>query len=177
MRRPRLLPPLLLATAVAAISLPGCRRTIYDIVTSERIVRVPRSSGTEFTVETGRIALPAQLGTDKVVDSATLEMTATNRNRENRVVVDLSAAVAERPGTFGPIARFEIPPGGSREIEVVQSDPGDVLVRATQTDAINIRFDSTSPRPGIGELEFRFTIRVLAHKATPGTGAGTLLFY
>ena len=42
---------------------------------------------------------------------------------------------------------------------------------------MNIRFDSRSPEPGIGELEFRFTIYVLAHKETPGTGAGTLLFY
>jgi hypothetical protein len=64
-----------------------------------------------------------------------------------------------------------------RRLRVVQTGAADGLVRATQSEAINVRFDARSPAPVIGEIEFRFTIRVVAHKQTPGTGAGTLLFY
>lgn len=159
------------------LAASGCMRTVYDIVTEERLVRVPRSSQDEFQVDTGRIELPTKLGTDKVVESVTLDLEGTNLNQENPVTVDISAASSQEPNTFRPIATFEIGVDTSRTIQVVQTDPGDALVLATQSDFVNIRFESNSPRPGIGEIEFRFTIRVLAHKNTPGTGAGTLLFY
>lgn len=163
-----------MATALA----PGCREVVYDILTDERLVRVPESSRDEFTIDTGRIELPSRLGTDKTIDSATLELTATNFNLENAVTVDISAASSLNPNVFGPIASgIELQPGETRMITVVQTGPEDALVTASQSESVNIRFESNSPAPGIGEIEFRFTIRVLAHKETPGTGAGTLLFY
>lgn len=156
----------------------GCREVVYDILTNERIVRVPVSRKSEVTIDTGRIELPSRLGTDKTVDSATLNLTATNLNLENPVVVDISAASSLNPNVFGEITTgFRLDPGETRSIEVVQIGPQDPLVTATQSESVNIRFESTSPQPGIGEIEFRFTIRVLAHKETPGTGAGTLIFY
>jgi hypothetical protein len=176
MRARRLRLPLLCA-ALVALAIPACRKTIFDIVTHERIVSVPRSSRSTFTIDTGRIQLPASLGTDKTVDSSTLDLTAQNFNEANAVTVDLSIADAEQPGLFRPVVTFDLAPGETREIRVVHTQPEEALVRATQTESINIRFVSTSAAPGIGEIEFRFTVRVLAHKATPGTGAGSLLFY
>jgi hypothetical protein len=167
----------LAAVAAAALGV-GCREVVYDILTNERLVRVPRSSRNEITIETGRIELPSKLGTDKTIDSATLNLTGTNLNLENSVDVDISASSSNNPNVFGEIATgFHLEPGETRSITVVQTEPEDPLVTASQSDAVNIRFDSTSPEPGIGEIEFRFTIRVLAHKETPGTGAGTLIFY
>lgn len=168
--RPLVALPLLLA-AVA------CMEVVYDIVTDERLVRVPATDQTEFRVETGRIELPTKIGTDKTIDSVTLILSATNLNTENPVTVDISAASSLQPNAFRPVAQFQIGADATREIRVVQSQPDDALVLAVQSDFINIRFDSVSPEPGIGEIEFRFTIRLLAHKRTPGTGAGTLLFY
>lgn len=162
---------------LATLAVSGCLKTIYDITTDERIVRVPVSSKETFTIDTGRIELPTKLGTDKVIESVTLDLEGINLNQENPVTVDISAASSLEPNTFRPIATFDIGVDASRTIQVVQTDPGDALVLATQSDFVNIRFESRSPRPGIGEIEFRFTIRVLAHKNTPGTGAGTLLFY
>lgn len=160
------------------VGLTGCRRTIFDLVTNERVVRVPENPRrSEFTVDTGRIDLPTKLGTDKTVDSATLLLTAANLNVDNPVQVSISAANSFEPNNFGEIATFSLEAAETREIRVVQTDPRDALVLATQSDFINIRFDSTSPAPGIGEIEFRFTVRVLAHKDTPGTGAGSLLFF
>jgi hypothetical protein len=158
------------------LAAPACRRTVFDIVTSERVVRAPRSVRTTFTLDT-RIELPSTLGVDKTVDSSTLDLTTTNFNTTNPVTVALSIADADNPGLFRPVVTYELASGETRQIRVVQTQPDDALVRATQTDALIIRFDSTSPAPGIGEIEFRFTVRVLAHKETPGTGAGTLLFY
>jgi hypothetical protein len=166
-----------LGSALIVLAVPACRRTVFDIVTHERIVSVPRSSRTQFTIDTGRIDLPASLGVDKTVDSSTLDLTAQNFNIENPVTVDLSIADAEEPGLFRPVVTFDLGPGETRQIQVVHTQPEEALVRATQTTFINIRFISTSPTPGIGEIEFRFSVRVLAHKETPGTGAGTLLFY
>lgn len=167
----------LAAVAGAALGV-GCREVVYDILTNERLVRVPRSSRNEITIETGRIELPSKLGTDKTIDSATLNLTGTNLNLENSVDVDISASSSNNPNVFGEIASgFHLEPGETRSITVVQTEPDDPLVTASQSDAVNIRFVSTSPVPGVGELEFRFTIRVLAHKDTPGTGAGTLIFY
>jgi hypothetical protein len=166
----------LLVTALVATSIPACRRTLFDITTNERVVRVPRSAKSEFVLDT-RIELPSTLGVDKTVDSTTLNLTSTNLNTTNPVHVDLSIADAETPGLFRPVTSYDLDAGETREIRVVQTEPDDALVRATQTLAVIVRFDSTSPAPGIGELEFRFTLRVLAHKDTPGTGAGTLLFY
>lgn len=164
---------LALTSAVA-----GCRKTIFDVITNERVVLVPASPRqTRVTVDTGRIDLPARLGTDKTVESSTLSLTATNLNQENPVTVSMSAANSFDPTDFGPVATFSLDAEETREIEVVQTDPDDALVRATQSTFINIRVDSVSPEPGIGELEFRFTVRVLAHKDTPGTGAGSLLFF
>lgn len=159
------------------LTVSACLQTVYDIITEERLVRVPQSSGTEFEVETGRIELPTKLGTDKTVDSVTLDLEGTNLNQDNPVTVDISAASSLEPNAFRPVATFEIGAGQIRRIQAVQTEPDDALVLATQSDFVNIRFESRSPRPGIGEIEFRFTIRVLAHKDTPGTGAGTLLFY
>jgi hypothetical protein len=151
---------------------------VYDIVTDERIVRVPVSSKSEITLDTGRITLPSRLGTDKTVESATLNLTATNFHPDNPVVVDISAASSLHPNVFGDITRgLRLDPGETRSVQVVQRDADDPLVTATQSESVNIRFESTSPEPGIGEIEFRFTIHVLAHKDTPGTGAGTLIFY
>lgn len=167
----------LAAIAAAALGV-ACREVVYDILTNERLVRVPRSSRNDITIETGRIELPSKLGTDKTIDSATLNLTGTNLNLENPVDVDISAASSSNPNVFGEIATgFHLEPGETRSITIVQTEPDDPLVTASQSDAVNIRFDSTSPEPGVGELEFRFTIRVLAHKETPGTGAGTLIFY
>lgn len=168
-----------LAAVAATVALGvACREVVYDILTNERLVRVPRSSRDEITIDTGRIELPSKLGTDKTIDSATLNLTGTNLNLENAVDVDISAASSNNPNVFGEIATgFHLEPGETRSITVVQTEPDDPLVSASQSDAVNIRFDSTSPAPGIGEIEFRFTIRVLAHKDTPGTGAGTLIFY
>ncbi|HUF90497.1 MAG TPA: hypothetical protein VMR66_11035 [Gemmatimonadota bacterium] len=163
---------------LAAALVPGCREVVYDILTNERIVRVPVTSRNQFTIDTGNIVLPSRLGTDKTIESATLNLTATNFNLENPVVVDISAASSLNPSVFGPIASgVSLDPGETRSITVVQTGPDDALVTASQSESVNIRFDSTSPEPGIGEIEFRFTIRVLAHKETPGTGAGTLIFY
>jgi hypothetical protein len=112
------------------------------------------------------------------VDSATLQLTATNFNPDNSVVVDISVASSRNPNVFGEITSgLRIDPGETRAIEVVQTGKQDPLVLATQSESVNVRFASTSPQPGIGEIEFRFTIRVVAHKETPGTGAGTLIFY
>jgi len=147
-------------------------------VTNERVVRVPENPRrSEFTIDTGRIDLPTKLGTDKTVESATLLLTAANLNVDNPVEVSISSANSFEPNNFGPIATFSLDAGETREIRVVQTGPEEALVLATQSDFINIRFDSTSPAPGIGEIEFRFTVRVLAHKDTPGTGAGSLLFF
>jgi len=160
------------------IGLTACRRTIFDVVTNERVVQVPENPRrSEFTIDTGRIDLPTKLGTDKTIDSATLVLTAANLNVDNPVEVSISAANSFEPNNFGPIATFSLDAGETREIRVVQTGPEEALVLATQSDFINIRFDSTSPAPGIGEIEFRFTVRVLAHKDTPGTGAGSLLFF
>ncbi|MDX1660638.1 MAG: hypothetical protein R3326_02510 [Gemmatimonadota bacterium] len=159
------------------LAVTGCLETVFDITTDERLVRVPRSSKAEFEVDTGRIELPTKLGTDKVIERVVLQLEGTNLNEENPVTVDISAASSLEPNTFRPIATFDIDADAVRSIEVVQTDPNDALVLATQSDFVNIRFESRSPRPGIGEIEFRFTIRVLAHKRTPGTGAGTLLFF
>ena len=156
----------------------ACRDVVYDILTNERIVRVPVSSKSQVTIDTGRIELPSRLGTDKTIDSATLNLTATNFNLENAVVVDILAASSLNLNVFGEITTgFRLEPGETRSITVVQTDPEDPLVTASQSESVNIRFDSTSAEPGIGEIEFRFTIHVLAHKETPGTGAGTLIFY
>lgn len=166
------------AALLAAALVPGCREVVYDILTDERIVRVPVTSRDQFTIDTGRIDLPSRLGTDKTIDSATLNLTAANFNLENPVVVDISAASSLNPNVFGPIASgVSLDPGETRSITVVQTGADDALVTASQSESVNIRFESTSPEPGIGEVEFRFTIRVLAHKETPGTGAGTLIFY
>lgn len=162
---------------MALLASAACLQTVYDITTSERLVRVPASEGTGFTIETGRIELPTRLGTDKSVDSVTLNLSAANLNAENPVTVEISAASSLEPNAFKPVATFDLGAGVARDIRVVQSAPGAALVLATQSDFVNIRFESRSPRQGIGEIEFRFTIRVLAHKRTPGTGAGTLLFY
>lgn len=171
-----------LRALVVLIALHGavgaCRRTIFDVTTNERTVLVPASPRqTEFSIDTGRIDLPTRLGTDKTVDRSTLNLVAVNLNEENPVTVSMSAANSFEPNNFGPIATFSLGPGEERAIEVVQTDPDDALVRATQSTFINIRFDSVSPERGIGEIEFRFTVRVLAHKDTPGTGAGSLLFF
>lgn len=167
-----------LALGLVVVLAPGCREVIYDILTDERLVRVPASSRDEITMDTGRIQLPSRLGTDKTVDSATLVLTATNMHADNPVVVAISAASSLNPNVFGEITSgLRLDPGETRTVRVSQTDPDDPLVTATQSESVNIRFDSRSPEPGIGELEFRFTIHVLAHKETPGTGAGTLLFY
>ena len=171
----RRLTTVLVLTGVTAAA--ACLQTVYDITTDERLVRVPGSDRTEFRVETGRIELPTKLGTDKTVESVTLNLEAVNLNQDNPVTVDISAASSLEPNAFGPVATFQLGAGETRLIEAVQTGPDDALVLATQSDFVNIRFESRSPRPGIGEIEFRFTIRVLAHKRTPGTGAGTLLFY
>lgn len=156
----------------------ACLETIYDIQTDEFLVRVPASSKVNVTIDSGRIDLPTKLGTDKTVDSSTLELIAVNLNPENSVVVDISGATSLNPNVFDPIVTdIHLEPGETRAIRVVQTEPDDVLVTATQSDWVNIRFNSTSPLPGIGELVFRFTIHVLAHKETPGTGPGTLIFY
>jgi hypothetical protein len=171
---PRWLAVGLVAAAVGA----GCREVVYDILTDERTVRVPESSKSDITMDTGRIELPSRLGSDKTVDSATLKLTATNFNADNSVVVDISAASSQNPNVFGVITSgLHLDPGETRSIEVVQTRKHDPLVLASQSESVNIRFESTSPEPGIGEIEFRFTIRVVAHKETPGTGAGTLIFY
>lgn len=151
--------------------------TTYDIRSDERLVQIPRTFFTRFVVETGAITLPASLGKDKTVDSATLDLEATNFNPQHPVSVDITVADAEAPNLFRPVASFDLDAGETRVLQIVQTGPGDGLVRASQSESINIRFDARSPAPEIGEIEFRFTIRVLAHKETPGTGAGTLLFY
>jgi len=168
-----------LATVALAVVLAGagCREVVYDIMTNERIVTVPASSRTEFTIDTGLIELPSKLGEDKTIDSSTLDLTATNSNALNPVDVVLSSADSRSPNAFREVATFSLEPLETKNIIVVQTEPDDPLVTATQSDAVNIRFDSTSPSPGLGEIEFRFTIHVLAHKRTPGTGAGTFLFY
>jgi hypothetical protein len=165
-----------LLTALAVMAIPACRRTLFDIVTNERVVRGPRSNKTQFTIDS-RVELSTTLGTDKTVDSSTLNLTATNLHPDNPVTVDLSIAEGTQPGLFRPLIRFDLDPGETRDLQVVQTEPDDALVRAAQAKVLIIRFDSTSPVAGIGELEFRFKVRVLAHKETPGTGAGTLLFY
>jgi len=168
---------LVLWLAVAAVAA-GCREVVYDILTDERTVRVPESGKSDITMDTGRIELPSRLGTDKTVDSATLELTATNFNPDNRVDVDISVASSRNPNVFGEITSgLRLDPGETRSIEVVQTGEQDPLVLASQSESVNIRFESSSPEPGIGEIEFRFTIHVVAHKETPGTGAGTLIFY
>lgn len=163
--------------AVALLAAVGCLETVYDIETNERLVRVPPTNRTEFSVDTGRIDLPTKIGTDKTIDSVTLDLAAVNLNLENPVTVSISAASSLEPNAFRPIAEFDVAANAERDIRVVQTDPQDALVLAVQSDFVNIRFDSVSPAAGIGEIEFRFTIRLLAHKRTPGTGAGTLLFY
>ncbi len=162
---------------VALTGLAACRETLFDIVTNERTVGVPATSGAEFTIETGPIDLPASLGEDKTVDSATLDLVATNHNVANPVTVAISVADARSPNAFGPVGTFDLAAGETRQMEIVQRGAGDALVRASQSQSINVRFESASPAPGLGALEFRFKVRVLAHKDTPGTGAGTLLFY
>lgn len=158
--------------------ISACLETVYDIQTDEFLVRVPASRKDSVTIDSGRIELPTKLGTDKTVDSSTLQLIAANLNPENSVVVDISGASSLNPNVFDPIATgIQLEPGEARAIKVVQTEPDDVLVTATQSDWVNIRFHSSSPQPGIGEIEFLFTIRVLAHKETPGTGPGTLIFY
>ena len=141
------------------------------------MVLIPRSSLNRFTVDTGSITLPASIGKDKTVDSATLDLLATNFNPRQPVDVAMSIADAEERNVFRPIASFLLDKGEARQLRIVQTGPDDSLVRATQSESINIRFEARSPAAEIGEIEFRFTIRVIAHKKTPGTGAGTLLFY
>lgn len=165
------------AAAAALLATVGCLETVYDIETDERLVSVPASQETTFTVDTGRIDLPTKIGTDKTIDSVTLDLQTVNANAENPVTVSISAASSLQPNAFRPIATFDVGSGTTRQIRVVQTAPTDALVLAVQSDFVNIRFDSVSPREGIGEIEFRFTIHLLAHKRTPGTGAGTLLFY
>lgn len=166
------------AVLVAALGLlPGCRQTLFDIVTSERVVRIPPIGGRAFTIDTGPIELPASLGVDKTIDSATLNLTASNDHADNPVTVAIAVADSRRPNAFGPLATFELAAGETRALTIVQREPNDPLVRAVQSRAINIRFDATSPEEGIGEIAFRFTVRVRAHKETPGTGPGTLFFY
>lgn len=174
---PRTASATLACVALAALAFAGCREVVYDILTSERVVVVPRLNQVEFTIDTGLIELPSKLGTDKTIDRVTLNLEATNFNAENPVSVEISSADSRQPNAFRRVAAFSLGPGESGKFTVVQRDPNDPLVTATTSDAVNIRFDSTSPRPGLGEIEFRFTIHVLAHKRTPGTGAGTLLFY
>lgn len=169
--------PRWLAALPLVLVAGACMEVVYDIVTEERLVRVPASDRTRLTVDTGRIELPTRIGTDKTIDSVTLDLTAENLNTVNPVTVDISAASSQEPNAFRPVATFEVGADATREIRVVQTDPAAALVLAVQSDFVNIRFDSVSPAPGIGEIEFRFTIRLLAHKRTPGTGAGTLLFY
>ncbi|HUP01052.1 MAG TPA: hypothetical protein VM737_05970 [Gemmatimonadota bacterium] len=111
------------------------------------------------------------------MDSATLDLRAVNENAENAATIAISVADSRRPNAFGPVATFDLAAGEAREIRIVQRDPGDALVRAVQSEAINVRFESRSTRPGIGEIEFRFTVRVRAHKETDGTGPGIFLFY
>lgn len=163
--------------SIAVLAGLGCREVVYDIMSNERIVTVPASNRTEFTIDTGAIELPSKLGTDKTIESSTLDLIATNFNAINPVTVVLSSADSRAPNAFREVATFSLEPLETKNIVVVQTDPDDPLVTATQSDAVNIRFDSTSAAPGIGQIEFRFTIRVLAHKRTPGTGAGTFLFY
>jgi hypothetical protein len=178
MRRPGPWASGLLAALVAVALGSACREVIYDILTDERLVIVPVSSRSEVTLDTGRIDLPARLGTDKTVDSTTLNLTATNFNLENPVVVDILAASSRNPNVFGEVLTgFALEPGQTRSVQVVQTEVDDPLVAAVTSESVNIRFVSTSPAPGIGEIEFLFTIHVLAHKDTPGTGAGTLIFY
>lgn len=165
------------AAAIALLAAVGCLETVYDIETDERLVRVPSSNRTDVTVETGRINLPTKIGTDKTIDSVTLDLVAQNLNADNPVTVEISGASSLEPNAFRPIATFDVGPATTRDLRVVQTDPQDALVLAVQSDFVNIRFESVSPDPGIGEIEFRFTIRLLARKRTPGTGAGTLLFY
>lgn len=165
------------AALVAALALLGCREVVYDIITNERIVRVPQTNRTDFTIDTGLIELPSKLGTDKTIDSSTLDLTATNFNATNPVTVTLSSADSRSPNAFREVATFSLEPLEEKNIVVVQTDPDDPLVTATQSDAVNIRFESSTTTPGLGEIEFRFTIHVLAHKKTPGTGAGTFIFY
>lgn len=164
----------LLASLLAA---SACMEVVYDITTDERLVTVPATNRLESSVETGRIDLPTKIGTDKTIDSVTLDLSTTNFNAENPVTVTISAASSLAPNAFRPIATIEVGADTGRDVRVVQTDPDDALVLAVQSDFVNIRFDAVSPAPGIGEIEFRFTIRLLAHKRTPGTGAGTLLFY
>lgn len=163
--------------ALAFLAAVGCREAFFDIVTSERVVRVPESGAATFTVETGRIALPATLGEDKTVDRATLDLEATNFNADNPVTVDLAIADARALNAFRDVASFELAPGETRRVVTTQTAPNDPVVRATQSSAINVRFDSRSPRSGIGAIEFRFVVRVEAHKETPGMGPGSLLLY
>lgn len=40
---------------VVVVFAPGCREVIYDILTDERLVRVPASSRDQITMDTGRI--------------------------------------------------------------------------------------------------------------------------
>ena len=169
--------PRLVLVCALALGAAACLKTTYDITTNERLVRVPRSGRTDFTIDTGRIELPTKLGEDKIVREVVLELDATNLNTENPVEVDMSASDSREPNVFRPIATFDVGAGGTRAIRVVQTDPQDALVRAVTSDFVNIKFESRSPAPGIGEIEFRFTIHVLADKDTPGTGAGTLIFY
>lgn len=162
---------------LVALATGACRLTMYDITTSERTARVPQTTQNSFTIDTGVIRLPAKLGKDKTVDSATLDMIATNFHPANPVTVDIAVADAEAINVFRPVASFDIAAGQTRELRIVQTGPGDGLVRATQTESINIRFESLSPAPGLGEIEFRFRVRVVAHKRTSGMGPGSLLFY
>jgi hypothetical protein len=174
--RRRLAAILLVALVLAPLAVLACRRVVYDIMTSERLVRVPHSSKSTFEIDT-HIEIPETLGEDKTVDSATLDLVASNMNTENPVSVDITIADEDEPGNFRPIIAFELAAGETRTFQVVQTEPEDALVHATQTKELILRFESVSPSPGIGEIEFRFTVRVLAHKETPGTGPGTLLFY
>jgi hypothetical protein len=149
---------------------------LFDIVTHEVLATVPPSSRSTVTINS-RVELSATLGEDKTVDSATLELNARNFNVDNPVTVDISIADEDQPGLFRPVVTFDLAPSETRDIEVVQTEPDDALVRASQSSFVNLRFISTSPAPGIGQLEFRFRVRVIAHKSTPGSGPGTLLFY
>jgi len=100
-------------------------------------------------------------------------------SKGTRIVTDpLGPGWYPNPNVFGEITSgLRLDPGETRSIEVVQTGEQDPLVLASQSESVNIRFESSSPEPGIGEIEFRFTIHVVAHKETPGTGAGTLIFY
>lgn len=158
-------------------AMPACRRVVYDIVTNERLTVVPFSDETVVSIDTGAIDLPSKFGPDKTIDFVTMDLEAINFHQENPVTIEISTANKDQPNAFRHVTTFSVEAGGTRQIRVTQTEPDDALVTATQSDAVNVRFVATSPRVGVGRIELRYTFRVLAHKSTPGTGAGSFLFY